>query len=390
MLSELINEVASLWPEYSKSKKTNKDSRVHQIIVRDIPNILSTWLGDSEKYLCEGSEGQGNLLKAPWIAAFNRSITESAQKGYYVVFLFSEDMKSLTLEIGFGATQFKNRFGTGSNFFNQIERAVINMRANSQHLLQSNLKKTVSRTNIQNVKLDLSGNFLLRAYEKCSIYSLTYKITEINDITIKNDFIEYMSLYDAMADSLLLADVDDYVLEQVVAPEKNFEKTPIEFSPRIRKVKNLTKNKSTSSSNNRKSKRSEKIGRIGEEWVYQYEISKLIAAGKPELAEQVIWHRNYPQDRTPGWDITSFNLNGEKKFIEVKSSEGNVINDFILTAQEWEKANGIIAEDYFVYLVTSVITDPSLEILKNPKSYIQSGKLTLAIESYSLSLYLNQ
>ena len=195
MLSVLINEVAEKWPAYHAGKRTDKNARVHELIVREIPELLTKWLKDDPMYLCSGSDGQGNLLQAPWFAVFNRNITESAQRGYYVVFLFSEDMSNLILEIGFGATQFKEKFGTGKEFFTQLDRAVDNMRTNSKHLFSEHLKFSLNRTNQNEVKLDLSGNFNLRSYEKCAIYSIVYEISNLTDEVLRNDFDEYINLF---------------------------------------------------------------------------------------------------------------------------------------------------------------------------------------------------
>lgn len=391
MLAEKIQEVALLWPNYRLSAKTNKNSRIHELVVSEIPKVLHSWLNNSEKYLCTGSEGQGNLLNAPWIAVFDKSITNSAQRGYYVVFLLSEDMKSLTLEIGFGATQFKEKYGSGKEFFLQLDRAVSNMRLNSQHLIKKSLHKSLDRTNSQEVRLDSSGNFLLKAYEKCAIYSLNYEISNLNDEVLNSDFKEFINLYAGMVNSLLLAEVEDYVVEQLEVPEVSQSTEISEFSPRIKKRpgshRNLNKN---SNGNQRRSKRADKIGRIGEEWVFEFEKEKLIKLGKVELANKVIWHRDYVDDRTPGWDITSFDSDGKNIYIEVKSSEGKTINDFILTAQEWTKANSELAPFYYVYLVTQVSTKPALEILINPAKYVSENLLNLKIESYSLSLFKNE
>ena len=253
MLSVLINEVAEKWPAYHAGKRTDKNARVHELIVREIPELLTKWLKDDPMYLCSGSDGQGNLLQAPWFAVFNRNITESAQRGYYVVFLFSEDMSNLILEIGFGATQFKEKFGTGKEFFTQLDRAVDNMRTNSKHLFSEHLKFSLNRTNQNEVKLDLSGNFNLRSYEKCAIYSIVYEISNLTDEVLRNDFDEYINLYNSMVNSLLLADVDDYVIEQLVVPPQNNETKVTEFQPRIRKVNKVKKLGKTSQKNYRRS-----------------------------------------------------------------------------------------------------------------------------------------
>jgi hypothetical protein len=120
------------------------------------------------------------------------------------------------------------KYGKGKKCFDALDNAVINMRVNSKHLADKVLNTTRSRTNIKNVSLDISGNFLQRAYEHCSIYSITYEINNLPDEeSLKKDYLEYLDLYSLMANSLLLAEVDDYVLEAVELPqvsEKNLIK----------------------------------------------------------------------------------------------------------------------------------------------------------------------
>jgi len=135
-------------------------------------------------------------------------------------------------------------------------------------------------------------------------------------------------------------------------------------------------------------KKADKIGKKGEGWVFEYEKCKLIKLGKSDLAEKVIWHRNHAIDRTPGWDITSYDANGEQIFIEVKSTTGETLNEVILTVKEWQKATeDSLCNKYLIYLVTNVLTKPNLEIIRNPSSYVQAKKLEISVESYSLSLH---
>jgi len=100
-----------------------------------------------------------------------------------------------------------------------------------------------------------------------------------------------------------------------------------------------------------------------------------------------VFHREDAVHRTPGWDVTSFFDDGRPKYIEVKSSEGDTINDIILTRNEWAKAQDpALANDYFIYLVTNITNKPKIEILRNPANYVAGGKLDIEVESYSLSL----
>ena len=55
--------------------------------------------------------GLGNISAAPWLTVMDKSITESATEGFYVVYLFSRSAKKLYLSIGIGATQFQEIYG---------------------------------------------------------------------------------------------------------------------------------------------------------------------------------------------------------------------------------------------------------------------------------------
>lgn len=60
---------------------------------------------DHGQYIVTGSVGQGNWAAVPWLAIMNKDITTSTQSGYYIVYLFSEDMERLYLTIAQGVTK---------------------------------------------------------------------------------------------------------------------------------------------------------------------------------------------------------------------------------------------------------------------------------------------
>ena len=121
---------------------------------------------------------------------------------------------------------------------------------------------------------------------------------------------------------------------------------------------------------------------------FEFEKRKLIAAGMPELAAKVNWHREDEVNRTPGWDITSYNMQGHEIFIEVKASEGKVISDVELTVNEWTEAKKCLENDkYFIYLVTDVFSKhPALESILNPAKLVNKNILNLKIARYQLQL----
>lgn len=60
---------------------------------------------DHSQYVVTGSVGQGNWAAVPWLAIMNKDITISTQRGYYIVYLFSEDMERLYLTLAQGVTE---------------------------------------------------------------------------------------------------------------------------------------------------------------------------------------------------------------------------------------------------------------------------------------------
>lgn len=385
---ETVKRLTELWPKYKLGGKADKRNPVHNLVLNDIPGILKSWAPEFDQYIFKGSEGEGNLTKTPWFAVLNPDITETARKGYYIVYLFDEDLSKLILAIGFGVTQFENRYGGGKKIYPALNSAVDNMRMNSSYLMDSVLITSGSRTNTEVLSLTNTGDKRLSEYEKCAIYALSYDLQKLpNDDLMKSDFLEYLNLYSQMSESLLIADDDAYVLESNTPVAQTDEVAEKEFTPRAPKKLRTSKNNS-SARERRFSKKADKIGKKGEDWVFEYEKRKLIKLGKSDLAEKVIWHRNHAIDRTPGWDITSYDANGEQIFIEVKSTTGETLNEIILTVKEWQKATeDSLCDKYLIYLVTNVLAQPNLEIIRNPSSYVQAKKLEISVESYSLSLH---
>ena len=61
--------------------------------IREAPPLeLMLLAKEQERYKVEGSPGQGNWAKVPWISVFDLLVTDSAQRGYYPVYLFRNDM----------------------------------------------------------------------------------------------------------------------------------------------------------------------------------------------------------------------------------------------------------------------------------------------------------
>jgi hypothetical protein len=388
-LSRAVRDLSTTWGGYRSRKTTLKSHPVHVLVVNEIPSILKSWTPNSDLYKFDGSDGQGNISRTPWFAILNLDVTDSATKGYYLVYLLSADMRYLVLELGFGANQFEKRYGRGKNMFAALDAAVVSMRLNSQHLLDGSLSATRSRVNAISVDLNSGSDYQLRAYEHCSIYSLTYQLDALpSEENLRRDYLEFLNLYDNMCSSLLLADVDSYVYESADS-RSNLVPEIKEFEVRkfARRTKNTNESSGNTSTQRRLSKKADKIGKLGEEIVYEWERKLLISQGREDLAAEVIWHRHDSTNRTPGWDITSFDIEGREIRIEVKATEGTKISDVELTTNEWTQASRCINDEkYVVYLVSNVFSRPIIEKIVNPARLVAEGVFTLKVAGYQLLL----
>lgn len=84
---------------------------VAEFIRNDVPAAVRDVLEVGDRYLVHGSPGQGNWAKVPWVGIYDRFITESAQDGFYLVYLVREDFSGAYLSLNQGVTTVRNVYG---------------------------------------------------------------------------------------------------------------------------------------------------------------------------------------------------------------------------------------------------------------------------------------
>ena len=94
-------------------------------------------------------------------------------------------------------------------------------------------------------------------------------------------------------------------------------------------------------------KSNQEIGYAGELFVLKYERELLLAIGKAKLAEE-IKHASKEIGDGLGYDIISYDENGNPKYIEVKTTTQDYISDFFLSL-ELNKMR--LTDNYFIYRV---------------------------------------
>jgi len=108
-------------------------------------------------------------------------------------------------------------------------------------------------------------------------------------------------------------------------------------------------------------RRCEENGMLGEEFVLKYERRRLRRAGRRDLSDKVRWISQ--ESASEGYDILSFETDGRKRLIEVKSTSGNG-RVFEMSEGEWQTAMQA-GSKYYLYRVTNVRAEPGLKIFND-------------------------
>lgn len=156
--------------EKSKSFKGNEFNKMMTV---ELPEIFYDELKlDRSRYFVTGSCGKGNWANIPWIAIFDKTISISATRGYYIVILFKEDMSGFYLSLNQGYTWFEENF--------KKKEAKIKIKFISEKIRkQLDLKET-------NINLNSNGA-LAKGYELGNIYSKYYDKKDEQIKNIKDD-----------------------------------------------------------------------------------------------------------------------------------------------------------------------------------------------------------
>ncbi|UQZ34838.1 DUF3578 domain-containing protein [Paenibacillus sp. PK3_47] len=91
--------------EYTSAKReTFAGHSLGTLFRQTLPSELRKLPFLDDQYKIQGSVGQGNWATVPWLAIMDKRITETTQRGEYVVYLFAEDMSEVYLTFNQGVT----------------------------------------------------------------------------------------------------------------------------------------------------------------------------------------------------------------------------------------------------------------------------------------------
>lgn len=110
-LKQALEKILS---EYLTEKESNPfaGNYLAEFLRSELPTIISNIIGTSDRHLVKGSAGKGVWTNVPWAAILDKTVTDTPQKGFYLVYLFCEDGSGLYISLNQGVTDLKRQYGS--------------------------------------------------------------------------------------------------------------------------------------------------------------------------------------------------------------------------------------------------------------------------------------
>jgi 5-methylcytosine-specific restriction enzyme A len=193
-LASRLEEALALIPEPRTSKGAERGEPLFDLIVDRVRDDVATLVGDEQTYKIEGSAGRGNWAETPWVGVFDRSVTESATRGHYIVYLFRRDGEHVVLSLNQGTTAVYNTERRGyQETLSGLAREYVGL---------------LGATRLQGLELgqiDLGGGRppLTPGYEAGNIAAVSYARGRLPDNTrLTRDLERMLNLYSSLTERI--------------------------------------------------------------------------------------------------------------------------------------------------------------------------------------------
>jgi len=175
----LKEKLQKILDEYGNARKEGFSGHTLAEFIRtELPNELRK-IAPSD-YTIKGSAGQGNWARIPWIAIMDPEITDTTQKGFYLVYLFKENMEGVYLSLHQGVTEI--------NKINDDAERILKKRAEA-------LRSYINNGNYLN-EISLGRGRYAPLYEAGNIIAKYYPSGELpDDDELQSDLEEFLNIY---------------------------------------------------------------------------------------------------------------------------------------------------------------------------------------------------
>lgn len=185
MIQEIIKNILE---NYSDAKLEKKENHfLANYIHRDVKQYFESVIKDNSfDLIVKTSTGQGAWAHVPWIGLLSPLVTTSTQKGYFIVYYFSEDMKSAYLCLCQGVSSIKEEF-KGKSWMNILENRSDCMKHRVPDYKDHFISGTISLG---------SSSQLAKDYSYSSVFYKEYELNNLpSDVELLKDLKEIITLY---------------------------------------------------------------------------------------------------------------------------------------------------------------------------------------------------
>ncbi len=346
---------------YIENKKSRdfKGNEFKKVIISNAKNIIPQNNFEREQYITKASCGQGGWSEVPWLAIFDKSITKSATKGYYIVFLIKSDCSGVYLSLNQGFTFYKNNFKKKSE--ESIEK-VSRYWQSELNTIQFGKDKPFSLDKID-LNAKSKNTSLPKGYERGNIVSKFYSredLDNLSDDELLSDLEQFKIVYHELS-SMLASDFEEQIIQIVnsnsvealdlaLEIKKNKNKkvevggeTPVPNTLNFPEEIEKSRRKGVKRDYLQQQKTQLENGLEGEKFVLEIEKQRLLSHENVKLREKVeeIKHVSLVDGDGLGYDILSYDLIDDcikEIYIEVKSTKNNINTPFFMSPNEMEFA----------------------------------------------------
>ncbi|MGW7286010.1 MrcB family domain-containing protein [Streptomyces sp. NPDC054847] len=139
-----------------------------QQLLRSVQKRKDLTLPDG--YIAKARGGQGTAAATPWIGVFDPRITEDPKQGLYLAYIFSADLRTVTLTLQQGSTNLERKLGRGIALRQHLARRAAGIR---QQMPGDSLQGWQRQPDFRD------RGARAQAYEKGSIVARAYQVASL-------------------------------------------------------------------------------------------------------------------------------------------------------------------------------------------------------------------
>lgn len=189
-----IAEALALVPLPRQTPTARKGEPLFDLFTGSLRDEVALAVGNETTYKTHGSAGAGNWAGTPWVGVFDLSVTDSATRGHYIVYLFRADGTAVHLSLNQGTT-------TVFNAERSRYKAVLEARAQEYASLLGLTKR--DGLHLGPVDLGRGRPPLTPGYEAGNIAAITYEIASIpDDAQLAEDLHQMLALYSRLTEQI--------------------------------------------------------------------------------------------------------------------------------------------------------------------------------------------